>query len=168
MILPATHASAGGGCPNAAATPASLAAEQAGAAVACEINQRRKKKGLRALRPQVRLVQAATQHSTDMVSNGFFSHISLDGISIVGRILETGYQTGASTWSVGENLHWGTGVQGTPRAVVAMWMKSPLHRRNILYRRWRHVGIGVTKGSPYDPASADSATYTVNFGYRRA
>ena len=52
------------------------------------------------------------------------------------------------SWSVGENLAWGTGVLATPRATVRAWMHSPDHRANLLDRRFADVGIGVAAGAP--------------------
>jgi uncharacterized protein YkwD len=154
-------------CPNSSSTPAALTVEQAGTAVACEINHRRKRKGLRWLVAQLNLAQAASEHTEEMVENGFFSHLSLDGTNPIGRILESGYIAGTGTFAAGENLRWGTGAAGSPQATVAAWMQSPTHRHAILDRRWRHIGIGVVKGTPTDPTDADSATYTVEFGFRR-
>jgi Cysteine-rich secretory protein family len=34
-------------------------------------------------------------------------------------------------WKVGENLAWGIGESSTPRSIVAAWMASAEHRRNI-------------------------------------
>jgi len=46
------------------------------------------------------------------------------------------------------------------------WMESPSHRKNILSRRFRHVGIGVAIGAPQDAMGRPAATYTTAFGSR--
>ena len=43
---------------------------------------------------------------------------------------------------------WGENVGETPttlRALQRAFMRSPLHRSNLLNRRFRHVGIGVVR-----------------------
>ena len=68
-------------------------------------------------------------------------------------------------YEVGENIAWGTLWLATPRAIVAAWMASPGHRANILDRRYRDTGIGV---SPHPPTSLahgqPGAIYTQDFG----
>ncbi len=58
---------------------------------------------------------------------------------------ETGY-IAASCWRAGENLAWGVGEEGTVRAIFRAWMRSPLHRRNIL-GGYSQIGIGVEVGT---------------------
>ena len=59
-------------------------------------------------------------------------------------------------WAIGENLAWGSGSRGTPRAIVRTWMHSARHRRSILSRRFRDVGIGVAAGAPAQDRSRGS------------
>jgi uncharacterized protein YkwD len=40
-------------------------------------------------------------------------------------------------------------------------MASPPHRRNVLNRRFRHVGIGIAPGTPFGETGA---TFTADFG----
>lgn len=80
------------------------------------------------------------------------------------RIKATSYLTGPlQRWSVGENIAYGTGTLGTPKAIVDAWMHSPGHRANILDRSFREIGLGVRLGSP---VGSDGATYVHNFGRR--
>ena len=72
---------------------------------------------------------------------------------------------GARSWTVGENLAWGSGTRSTPREIVNAWMKSPGHRANILQRRFREIGIGVVFEAPHG-SSSTAATYTTTFGAR--
>lgn len=68
----------------------------------------------------------------------------------------------------GENLIWGTGSRATPRSAVNAWMKSPPHRRTMLERRYRQVGVGVALGAPEGDAPrilGGAAIYTADFGY---
>jgi len=65
----------------------------------------------------------------------------------VSRVRRTGYFNGGS-WAVAENIAGGQGRRGKPRAIVSAWMHSSGHRRNILERSFRHIGVGVVNGSP--------------------
>jgi uncharacterized protein YkwD len=67
-------------------------------------------------------------------------------------------------WSLGENIAWGSGAKASPKAIVSAWMASPPHRRNILTRKYRRIGIGVATGAPV--AGVNGATYVTDFGAR--
>lgn len=82
------------------------------------------------------------------------------------RIKATGYLTGANGWSVGENLAWGSGTESTPRQIVAAWMASPPHRRNILDCHYSQIGVAIVNRGPVAQADANAATYTTEFGHR--
>jgi uncharacterized protein YkwD len=45
-------------------------------------------------------------------------------------------------------------------------MRSKGHRRNILDRRFRNIGIGVVNGAPEKGGHGPAATYTTDFGFR--
>jgi uncharacterized protein YkwD len=111
-----------------------------------------------------RLARAARAHSRDMVAHGYFAHVSPSGTTLRSRVARTGWMRRRPEWELAENLAWGTGERGAPAAVVAAWMASPGHRRNILARRLRVIGIGVVSGTPF---AGSGATYTADFGTRR-
>lgn len=134
----------------------------AGASIVCLLNAERAARGTAPLRTERRLAVAAVRHSSDMVARGFFEHRSPAGTTPAARIMRTGWGRGRD-WIVGEDLAWGTGRLGTPRATVAAWMNSAPHRRNVLERRFRQVGVGIAPGAPR-PVSSVAATYTANFG----
>ena len=47
-------------------------------------------------------------------------------------------------------------------------MDSRYHRRNILGKKFRHVGVGVGKGAPTSCGNdRGNATYTVIFAWRK-
>jgi len=79
---------------------------------------------------------AARGHSVDMGEMGFFDHTSPDGREFDDRMRAAGFG-GASPW--GENIAAG---QSTPREVVAGWMESDGHCRNIMNPNFRVIGIG--------------------------
>ena len=49
--------------------------------------------------------------------------------------------------------------------MVAAWMRSPSHRRNMLSARFRQLGVGIAIGTPAQGAEA-GATYATEFGVR--
>lgn len=125
------------------------------------LNAARAGQGVGPLHLSSRLGAAACEHSTDMVSHGYFAHRSADGGSFVSRIASTGWLRGRRGWALGEDLGWGTGDLGTPQGIVNAWMASPPHRAILLDARYSVVGIGIAAGTP--SAGADGFTYTADF-----
>jgi uncharacterized protein YkwD len=148
--------------PASAASPCASGAKSARAATLCRINAERAAHGVRPLRLDNRLSRAARRHSRDMVANRYFAHVSRSGAGFSARIASTGWMHGRSRWNVGENLAWGSGTLGTPRAIVAAWMRSAGHRHNILQPRFHVIGIGIGAGAP--TGSGSGSTYTTDFG----
>lgn len=154
------------GCASSSANPHVVAYTSARSATLCLLNQERRKRGLRGLRYNRRLAIAAGRHARDMVRRGYFSHNSLDGRDFVDRILRTRYIRGRrGGWSLGENLAWGSGDRATPRSIVRAWMRSPGHRRNILNRRFREIGVALVLSAP-ERNQGRAATYVTEFGAR--
>ena len=81
------------------------------------------------------------------------------------RARRAGYSVnGWSAWAVGEVIAWGSGARGTPRAIFKAWMNSSGHRKIILTRRWRDVGVGCSRGTL--KGIGDVCMWTVDFGRR--
>jgi len=152
-------------CEAASARVGQASEDQLLRATLCLMNAERGRRGLPPLRLNNRLSDAADRHSRDMVRRRYFSHDSLTGASFIDRIRRSGYLRSARSWTVAENLAWGSGNRGTPEQIVRAWMASPGHRSNILTGRFREVGIGVSEGAPVRVGSA-AATYTTDFGSR--
>ena len=165
MALPAT-AVASAPCADAGALPGQASADALAKASVCLLNKSRAKRGLKTLRLDRRLSAAARSHTQDMVSRRYFAHVSRSGTDVVDRLSRVGYMRGARSWSVGENLAWGSGVRSTPRQIVSSWMSSSGHRANVLSGRFREIGVGVVLSAPTGRGS-EAATYTHTFGYRR-
>jgi uncharacterized protein YkwD len=53
-----------------------------------------------------------------------------------------------------------------PADVVRAWMHSPLHRKYLLKRRFRDLGVATVRGTPYDPAEPDAITVASEYGFR--
>lgn len=129
-------------------------------------NRARARRDIPRLCIQQQLLRAARKHSADMIVNDYFDHDSQNGRTFAQRIRREGYTPkNMSVYRVGENIAWGSGSRGAPGSIHRSWMKSEGHRKNILSRGFRQVGVGVIRGKyeSYD----DSRMYTVDFGYRR-
>ena len=119
-------------------------------AVVAQVNAVRQARGLRALAIRRPLVTAATRHAVNMVQHGYFSHSWSNGAAYSRWI--TRYWPGSGdyrSWSVGENLFW-RHPDPSAAQVVNAWMNSPPHRRNLLQRDWRAIGVaGVLSLDPF-------------------
>jgi uncharacterized protein YkwD len=101
------------------------------------INLRRREAGLAPLTPHQTLTDCAQKYSEVQAARGDISHTGPDGSNPGQRLSRCGYR-----WrSYGENLAAG---QSSAEEVVAAWMASPGHRRNILSTKVREIGIGHT------------------------
>ena len=120
------------------------------------VNQIRARHGLRRLRVSPALARAAGVHSTDMLRGGFFGHASGDGTPMSTRVK----RYTKARW-VGENLAIVTRRRrGGASRVVKMWMNSPGHRRVMLARNSRRIGVGKCTGRI---GSVSAAVFTADF-----
>ncbi len=134
--------------------------------VTCLINDERTSYGLQPVTPNADLRQAALSHSNEMVNQGYFEHTSPSGVTFMDRIESTGYIHGARSWTVGENLVWGSGPLSTPQALVTAWMNSPPHRENLLRPSFREMGLAAVTGTPVRRSDASGVTVSSEYGYR--
>jgi uncharacterized protein YkwD len=162
MAAPSTTAAPA--CNSAGAKPSTVAKRIAVRATLCTLNAERARYGIRSLKLNKRLSRAARGHARDMVRRDYFGHGTLGGGTFVDRIRRTGYLRGARSWTLGENLAWGTYGGATPQVITAMWMGSAGHRANILNASFREVGIGLVLGAP--GANGPGATYATEFGVK--
>jgi uncharacterized protein YkwD len=154
-------------CESADALPGQASVTDARDAVLCLMNAQRTARGLKRLRAQPDLAEAAGRFARQMVRDRFFDHTSPGGSTMVSRIKATSYLRDAVRWTVGENLAWGTGTKATPRATVDAWMHSADHRANLLDRGFAEVGIGIAAGAPAQlQADETGGTYVTDFGRR--
>jgi stress response protein SCP2 len=123
-------------------------------AVVAATNLERRRHGLATLAVDARLGAAAQLHSVDMVRRGFFSHQNPDGEQVSDRAAAVGYPYR----KVAENIAAG---QRDAAEVVAGWMASPGHRRNILDGELTQIGVGHALGGSY------GVTWTQVFGTPR-
>ncbi|HZX01652.1 MAG TPA: CAP domain-containing protein [Kribbella sp.] len=112
-------------------------------------NQIRQQQGCGPLKLDSALVEAAGKHASDMVRRHYMDHTNPDGQDPGDRMKAAGYR--GSTW--GENIAAG---YDSAQKVVAAWMQSDGHRKNILNCRYTSIGVGYDPGqvrSDYGPGS---------------
>jgi uncharacterized protein YkwD len=158
-------------CPNTDLPGAAQALEDFDASVFCLINEQRAAFGRKLLRPNGQLRRAAFGYATSMDAGGFFSHYGdfaghPSGASPISRLRQVGYIRAHNVWIVGENLHWTTAEQSTPDDTVQAWMNSPEHRKYLLKRRFRDLGVATIRGIPSDPSLSDGITVATEYGFR--
>jgi uncharacterized protein YkwD len=135
-VLPAAAGAARGTARVSAATPAGLL---------LEINRVRAAHGLVPVEPCTGLTRAATAHSHDMVSRGYFLHESGPLGQAFDARIERFWRPARRT-RVGEVLSWGTGSYALAPSVVQRWLASPPHRALLLSPAFDRIGIGVAHG----------------------
>jgi uncharacterized protein YkwD len=167
LCLPATaSAAASSSCADTRLTahPDNLA--RMAAATLCLVNAERAKHDLAPLVANEHLTNAAQDYSAKMVRRRFFAHVCPEGSTLRSRLRSAKYvNKSVQDYLLGENLGWGSGSLGTPRAIMRTWMRSSAHRDAILNSRFRDVGVGVASGAPRK-VRGRAATYTIEFGYR--
>jgi uncharacterized protein YkwD len=101
------------------------------------VNAERAKENLPALKWNATLAKAAENHSLDMATNNYYSHISQDGRTFDKRLIAAGVKN--YSW-IAENIAKG---QRSATEVMDSWMNSTLHRENILSANFTEIGIAL-------------------------
>lgn len=119
-------------------------------------NRERQAKGLRPLKPQTTLREAAQWLADDMAKKSYLSHTDSLGRDFSSRLRDFRYENATVA---AENI--GLGAPD-PAKALANWMKSPGHRANILNPEVTEIGVGYTYNG------TDRKHYWVqDFGRRR-
>ena len=100
------------------------------------LNEYRASKGLKPLRLDPRLVQAAKMLSRDLAKTDRISHYGSDGSSPWDRVKRAGYDAAIAAENVG------TG-QASLAEVLKGWEESPGHNRNLLLPGAKDMGIAL-------------------------
>jgi uncharacterized protein YkwD len=106
--------------------------------VARIVNRFRTRRGLRPLQLELGLMRAAIWKAQHMAHFFYFGHSDPAPPvrrGVPQRLAACGFGGGGS-----ENIAYG---HETPAEVVQAWLRSPGHRRNIVSRTWRYLGVGV-------------------------
>jgi uncharacterized protein YkwD len=127
----------------------------------CLINWARRHGGLSAARDNVELGRAAALRARDIRRCNDFSHTPC-GHPFIAVFTVAHYFIG--TAAVGENLAWGYGRVGSPRAAMASWLSSPPHREILYAAKWRDVGVAQAKGTLF--GRSDVTVWVAEFGCR--
>jgi uncharacterized protein YkwD len=114
------------------------------------VNEARADAGVRQLRFDRDLNQAADWHSNWMLRTDNFSHTGVNGTRVADRVEMAGYDLTGS-WAVGENLAvrqvgGRAGLWDDVRALHAMLMDSASHRQNLLSGKYDEGGISIVMG----------------------
>jgi uncharacterized protein YkwD len=101
------------------------------------VNEERRDRGLEPLHPNRELDSTAQTYADTMMREGFYGHVSPQGGTVLDRVEASGYRPELA----GENI-----ASGPHTAELAMdsWMASKGHRKNILDRRFRDIGFGLS------------------------
>lgn len=133
-----------------------------------EMNRQRILHGIKPLKNNPTLDKLARQHSRDMATRNFFSHINPDKQTPAERAVKLGFDKkllSPNKYLVGvaENIgklpigiisnKKNTFVDNTPESIaqnqVKMWMSSPSHKKNILNTKFEEVGTGTAFDGKY-------------------
>jgi len=153
-------ASAEAGCKYSRKNPDDIRGKEARQAISCLVNKKRNEHGRGDYSNDGRLASAADNHSEVMARKSCFSHQCSGEPSLAQRIRNSGYLSGARSWSYGENIAHGSGGNGEPYSIVKSWMNSSAHRAAILSGTFKEMGVGYEDRGKH-------GYYTVDFGFRR-
>jgi len=130
------------------------------AGIVAKLNAIRASNNLAPLVANSKLAAAATAHTTEMLTKGYFTHESADGTSPIARVKQY-YGKGI----VGENLLWFVGNMNAAKVVDA-WMNNPPHKAVILDPRWRAVGVAAmfSRKAPGYYKNRPTTAITADFG----
>lgn len=122
-----------------------------------ELNAARADHGLAPLRRSVVLSTPARRHSLYLARTGKLDHDGADGKPFYVRLYRAGF---ARSKAVGENLGMSSGCRtNLAKTMVNMWLDSPGHRKNLLSKRFKVVGLAVVAAS-----DCSNTIYTTDFG----
>lgn len=105
-----------------------------------QTNQVRAQQGLPALVTNEQLNQAALAKAQNMLSEQYWAHIAPDGTEPWKFFKDANYKYSVA----GENL---ARDFSNTNDMLAAWMASPTHRKNILESRYQDIGVAVINGS---------------------
>jgi uncharacterized protein YkwD len=117
------------------------------------INQYRHDKGLKPLRLNPALTDAAKEHSRDLAKWDRISHYGSDGSNPWDRVKRTGYKPRLAAENVG------TG-QISFNEVLKGWKESPGHNKNLLLADAREMGLALVQ----DPKTEFKSFWTLVIG----
>jgi uncharacterized protein YkwD len=104
-------------------------------------NKERDKEKLPPLKVNPVLMKVARAHTENMAKTEMFEHV-IDGKNDAARVKDAGYAAGVT----GENIALG-GKKSSPAEAVMDWMQSEGHRKNILNKEFKEIGVGIARSA---------------------
>jgi uncharacterized protein YkwD len=145
VAIPSTNASA--------STPSAATAAYDAQQVLLLINSERRANGLSALTWSTRLVSAAHGHNLRMAKANVLSHQLPGEPSLGSRITAAGYKWRAIGENAGYTTDWTlTGILKVAKGMYAEVAPNDGHRRNILSKSFRNVGIDIVMDAVHHKA----------------
>lgn len=117
------------------------------------INAYRAQKGLKPIKLNDKLSEAARKHSEDMAQNDHISHFDADGADAWERVKRTGYPARLAA----ENIATG---QRSLKDVLDGWQHSRSHNANLLLSDAEEIGIAMV----YNPSTQFKTFWTLVLG----
>jgi uncharacterized protein YkwD len=156
------------GCPDATLEPEQGNLARVEAAMVCLLNRERSRNGLEPMSVDRRLERSSAAHTRDMVEHGYFSHHANGRPGLYARLRRAHYFKGAYTAVYSENLGYGPPETASALGMHKAFMSSEGHSYNMLYRRFRAVGIGSLVIPPHPTFFPDheAVVFTIDFGRR--
>ena len=108
------------------------------------------------------MAHVARVHARDIVRYQFIGHDSPAHGSLLQRVKRSGYGRNKRL-TFGEILGAGRGRWSTPRSIVREWMKRHIHRKAILYPKFRVMGVGASLGMPSHNNKRRGRSFVITF-----
>jgi uncharacterized protein YkwD len=106
------------------------------------VNAQRDTFELPAYETDEKLALLALAHAQDMVTRGYFSHTTPEGLDLDDRFAQ---QKIPSSWT-GENIQRNSKpISQTVAEAIRWFMNSAPHRSNLLHNRFNSIGVGVAE-----------------------
>ena len=150
------------GCDHASDAIREVSTRQLRKAVLCLLNDERSRHARSRLSISKKLGKAAQAHTDTMVATNCLSHSCGHEPDLEGRIRKSGYLKGAHRWQFAES----TGCGLSAEAMVQNWMASTYHRINVLGKKFRDVGIGLSDKRVRSRCRQGYGTFTAVFAFR--
>lgn len=151
-------------CANADAKPADVNRAKLRRAIQCMVREVRAKRGVSKVRAHSALRRIAERHTRVMLKQDCFKHRCAGEKPLKTRLESSSYLRPGHRYGYGQNL----GYFPTPRQMMEAWLARKPFRRNILGKRYTHVGVGVGKGAPErGQPDSEHATYTLLLAWRK-
>ena len=129
----------------------------------CLINEQRRKHARKPLKPNKQARQGGERPHEGDGAQDCLSHKCGSEPSLQQRIDRSGYLKGAPQLGFAEN----TGCAHSIGSMIANWMASKFHRLNILGKKFKDIGIAISKERVPSRCSTGYVTFVLTFGFAK-